>query len=80
MVNRIISRLAVAGAVSMLAACAVRNEAVAPPPAVEQPVRAYSLDQKFAQAGDGTVPAGLEDKAWLAQSNCPETAIEVIEE
>ena len=31
-------------------------------------------------AGDGTVPAGLEDKAWLAQSNCPEIAIEVIEE
>lgn len=30
--------------------------------------------------GDGTVPAGLEDKAWLAKSNCPEIAIEVIEE
>ena len=30
--------------------------------------------------GDGTVPAGLEDKAWLAQSNCPEIAIDVIEE
>lgn len=30
--------------------------------------------------GDGSVPAGLEDKAWLAKSNCPEIAIEVIEE
>ena len=28
----------------------------------------------------GTVPAGLEDKAWLAQTNCPEIAIEVTEE
>jgi len=26
------------------------------------------------------VPAGLEDKAWLARANCPELAIEVIEE
>jgi ferredoxin len=26
------------------------------------------------------VPAGLEDQAWLAQSNCPEIAIEVTEE
>jgi len=26
------------------------------------------------------VPAGLEDKAWLAQSNCPEIAIEITEE
>jgi ferredoxin len=32
------------------------------------------------EIGDGTVPAGLEDKAWLAQTNCPEIAIEVIEE
>ena len=30
--------------------------------------------------GDGVVPAGLEDKAWLAKANCPEMAIEVIEE
>jgi ferredoxin len=30
--------------------------------------------------GDGSVPAGLEDKAWLARANCPEFAIEVIEE
>jgi ferredoxin len=26
------------------------------------------------------VPAGLEDKAWLAKTNCPEIAIDVIEE
>jgi ferredoxin len=27
--------------------------------------------------GDGTVPAALTDKAYLAQANCPEFAIEV---
>jgi ferredoxin len=32
------------------------------------------------EIGDGSVPAGLEDKAWLAQANCPEMAIDVIEE
>jgi ferredoxin len=32
------------------------------------------------EAGDGVVPDGLADKAWLAQSNCPEIAIDVIEE
>jgi ferredoxin len=32
------------------------------------------------EVGDGTVPKGLEDKAWLAQSNCPEMAIEIIED
>jgi ferredoxin len=26
------------------------------------------------------VPKGLEDKAWLAKANCPELAIDVIEE
>lgn len=31
-------------------------------------------------AGDGTVPAGQEEKARLAKANCPELAIEVIEE
>jgi ferredoxin len=30
--------------------------------------------------GDGRVPAGLEEKAYLAKSNCPEFAIEIIEE
>jgi ferredoxin len=32
------------------------------------------------EVGDGTVPAGLEEKAWLAKSNCPEFAVEIIEE
>ena len=32
------------------------------------------------EVGDGSVPAGLEDKAWLAQTNCPEIAIAVTEE
>jgi len=32
------------------------------------------------EVGDGTVPSGLEDKAYLAKSNCPEIAIEVTEE
>jgi ferredoxin len=31
------------------------------------------------EAGDGTVPAGFEDKAYLAKANCPEIAIEVTE-
>ena len=31
-------------------------------------------------AGDGTVPAGLEDKAWLAKTNCPELAIDITED
>lgn len=31
------------------------------------------------ERGDGTVPAALEDKAWLAKANCPELAVEVIE-
>jgi ferredoxin len=32
------------------------------------------------EAGDGKVPAGMEDKAYLAKSNCPEFAVEIIEE
>jgi len=42
----------------------------------------FELDE-FGNAheiGDGTVPAGLEDKAYLAKSNCPELAIDIIEE
>jgi ferredoxin len=31
-------------------------------------------------AGDGIVPPGLEEKAYLAKSNCPEFAVEIIEE
>ena len=30
--------------------------------------------------GDSVVPTGHKDKAWLAQTNCPEIAIEVTEE
>ena len=30
-------------------------------------------------AGDGRVPEALEEKAYLAKSNCPEFAVEVIE-
>jgi ferredoxin len=42
----------------------------------------FALDEfGYAQArGDGTVPPALHDKARLAQANCPELAIEVIEE
>ena len=29
--------------------------------------------------GDGLVPAGLEDKARLAEANCPEFAVHVVE-
>jgi ferredoxin len=42
----------------------------------------FELDE-FGNAheiGDGSVPKGLEDKAWLAQANCPEIAIVVTEE
>jgi ferredoxin len=31
------------------------------------------------EIGDGTVPPGLEEKAYLAKSNCPEFAVEIIE-
>ena len=42
----------------------------------------FNLDEygNAHEIGDGTVPAGLEDKAYLAQSNCPEIAIEITEE
>jgi ferredoxin len=42
----------------------------------------FNLDEygNAHEVGDGTVPAGLEDKAYLAKSNCPEIAIEVTEE
>ena len=32
------------------------------------------------EKGDGTVPPGLEDKAYLARANCPENAISVTED
>ena len=42
----------------------------------------FNLDEygNAHEVGDGNVPEGLEDKAYLAQSNCPEIAIEVTEE
>jgi ferredoxin len=42
----------------------------------------FDLDEygNAQERGDGRVPAALEDKAWLAKANCPEVAIEVIEE
>ena len=42
-------------------------------------VRARRIRQR-PEIGDGTVPAGLEEKAYLAKSNCPEFAIDVTEE
>ena len=42
----------------------------------------FDLDE-FGNAHEvngGAVPSGLEDKAYLAQSNCPEIAISVTEE
>ena len=39
----------------------------------------FNLDEygNAHEVGDGTVPKGLEDKAWLAQTNCPEFAIDI---
>jgi ferredoxin len=38
-------------------------------------------DQGYSRLlGDGTVPPGQEREARLAESNCPERAIEVLEE
>lgn len=54
MVNRTIPLVAAALA-PILACCAVPNEAARQPPPTGQTVQAYSLDQKFAEAGDGTV-------------------------
>jgi len=41
----------------------------------------FTLDEfgNAHEVGDGTVPAGLEEKAYLARANCPEIAIDVIE-
>jgi ferredoxin len=41
----------------------------------------FELDEfGYARArGDGTVPKELQNKAWLAQDNCPELAIDVNE-
>jgi len=42
----------------------------------------FALDEfgNGRERGDGSVAAALEDKARLAQANCPELAIEVTEE
>ena len=42
----------------------------------------FALDElgNAHEIGDGTVPEALADKAYLAKANCPELAIEVIEE
>jgi ferredoxin len=41
-----------------------------------------SLDRlgNASEIGDGTVPPELEEKARLAKANCPEFAVELIEE
>jgi ferredoxin len=42
----------------------------------------FQLDQfgNAKEIGDGLVPPELEEKAYLAKSNCPEFAVEIIEE
>ena len=42
----------------------------------------FVLDQfgNASAAGDGRVPPGLEAKARLAQANCPELAVQILEE
>jgi ferredoxin len=42
----------------------------------------FELDEygNSREAGDGVVPPGLEPKAYLARSNCPEFAVEIEEE
>jgi ferredoxin len=41
----------------------------------------FELDEygNAREAGDGTVPPALEEKAYLAKSNCPEFAVEITE-
>ena len=42
----------------------------------------FDLDEfgNAREVGDGIVPAGLEDKAYLARANCPEIAIDIVED
>jgi len=42
----------------------------------------FELDEfgNAREIGDGSVPDELVDKAYLAKSNCPELAIDIIEE
>jgi ferredoxin len=30
--------------------------------------------------GSGRIPPSLEDRAWIARANCPELAVEIVEE
>jgi len=42
----------------------------------------FELDE-FGSArvrGSGRIPPGIEDQAWIARANCPELAIEIVEE
>jgi ferredoxin len=52
----------------------IRTNALAP--------ELFELDQygNAHEIGDGTVPDALVEKAYLAKSNCPELAIDIIEE
>jgi ferredoxin len=42
----------------------------------------FQLDEygNAREVGDGSVPPELEEKAYLAKSNCPEFAVEITEE
>ena len=42
----------------------------------------FELDEygNAREVGDGCVPPGLEEKAYLAKANCPEFAVEVTED
>jgi ferredoxin len=41
----------------------------------------FALDEygNAHEIGDGSVPPELEEKAYLAKSNCPEFAVEIVE-
>jgi len=42
----------------------------------------FELDE-FGSArvrSSGRIPPGIEDQAWIARANCPELAIEIVEE
>ena len=41
----------------------------------------FELDEygNAREVGDGTVPPALEEQAYLARSNCPEFAVEIID-
>jgi ferredoxin len=42
----------------------------------------FELDEwgNAREVNDGTVPPELEEKAYLAKANCPEFAVEIVEE